>query len=102
MAIARPLGRIVSIGLATIAVAYPANFFVEAWGEWRCGVNGINLVFVSAISAMVVMGCLALFRRCTPKEKRFSRWVLALPWLVYAALVLWFCALCPDCPFASR
>lgn len=99
---ARPAGRALFIFLACLAVACPAAFFVAAWGEWRCGINGINLVLVSAIAAVILTGCLAGIRLCTAPERRFNGWVLACPWIALVALVIYMATLCPLCPFISR
>ncbi len=97
----RSVGRIIFIVVACLAIAFPATISAVMWGEWRCGINGISLVMDSALSALVVTGCLAGVRWCTAPEERFSWWVLSWPWIAFGVTVFLF-TLCPPCPFMSR
>jgi hypothetical protein len=88
---------------AALASTIPAVLFAWiAWGEWRCGLMGLQFLVGVVIAAFGLSLCMVAWPRQSLGSQRFDRKLLLLPWLIVAATALFVFVIAPPCPFLSR
>ena len=91
---------LILLGLAS--AIYGVATLVFAWGQWRCGINGIVLISTN-LAAALFLSCAALVSPQPVLSESMSRIASILaPWIAALTLVFVLLIIAPECPFPSR
>lgn len=88
--------------IATLSILPAAFMLLISWGQWKCGLYGLEVSIANLVAAIGVSGSIMGWRQMSPADGRISIKVAFAPWLIFVALTLSVIALAPQCPFPSR